>query len=408
MTRAPEELLARLGSLSPDEAAGFLAPLGDEEWGALVDAAIRHGLGPLLALELRALPASLRIPEHSARRLEDLYLYSALRSRSLQNQLAEILGLLRSAGVETVVLKGAHLAGTVYPDPAARPMSDLDLLVREEAVPVAFQALIDAGYATDPRNDEKLDYATHHHCSPLVRAGRVPVEIHRRLLTAGPPLRQDIAGIWDRIRPVRVAGLDAWVLSPEDLVIHLSLHAGWNHGFDIPILALCDLARCVRHYRSEIDWRALRAIAERDGGWPVVGAVLDLVRSETGAAVPMDVCPPLDDGEARELLRRHLLRGEVAPLPVAYKTFHHAGDAPGRARALLAAVFPPSRVMRKIYGVAEGRMVAPFYLVRPFDLLLRRGRVAWKMLTRDRDVAPALEREVDRKAVREWLERPPD
>src|SRR5580658_9006681 len=39
--------------------------------------------------------------------------------------------LFTAAGVDALLVKGAALALTVYPEPAARPMTDIDLLVRE-------------------------------------------------------------------------------------------------------------------------------------------------------------------------------------------------------------------------------------------------------------------------------------
>lgn len=405
MTPTPEAVLSRLGGSASSEAIRALGTPTVERWNALVDAAVRHGLGPLLALELRRIPGAPTPPAEVARRLEDLLVHSSLRARSLRNQLAEVLGVLSAEGIDAVVLKGAHLAGTVYPDPAARPMSDIDLLVREIDIPRASAVLVASGYSTDPRKEAKVDYSRHHHVSPLVKPGRVQVEIHRRLLKEGAAFRQDVDAIWTRVRSVRVADVDALALAPEDLVIHLCLHAGWNHGFDIPLLAFCDIAACTEQLGDTIDWRALRGIAERDGAWPVVHAVLDLARTEAGANVPEDVCPAMEDGGARALLRRRVLRPEVAPVPVGYRRFEEASDLSGRVRALTRALFPTRSAMREIYRVPPGSSVGPYYLLRPFELLLRRGRIVWKVLVRARDVGPTLDQEADRKAVKDWLER---
>ena len=45
--------------------------------------------------------------------------------------LARTAGLLEAAGFAPIALKGAWLAHHAYPEPAQRPMRDLDLLVRE-------------------------------------------------------------------------------------------------------------------------------------------------------------------------------------------------------------------------------------------------------------------------------------
>jgi hypothetical protein len=53
------------------------------------------------------------------------------RSRRLRATLENTIRTLRSSGIEVVALKGAALAFFHYPDPALRPMGDLDLLLRE-------------------------------------------------------------------------------------------------------------------------------------------------------------------------------------------------------------------------------------------------------------------------------------
>jgi hypothetical protein len=73
------------------------------------------------------------------------------RSRARASRLKETLGsvvrALRAAGVEVVALKGAVLAFFHYPDPALRPMGDLDLLLKEPRdLARATEALATAGW----------------------------------------------------------------------------------------------------------------------------------------------------------------------------------------------------------------------------------------------------------------------
>src|SRR5678816_2510112 len=43
--------------------------------------------------------------------------------------LAEVVGALRTRGVRVALVKGISFVGTIYPDPAERPMNDIDLLI---------------------------------------------------------------------------------------------------------------------------------------------------------------------------------------------------------------------------------------------------------------------------------------
>jgi len=59
-----------------------------------------------------------------------MFAAALLRTRAgLQPNLAFIVQTLRDAAIEPVVLKGASLAYTAYPQPEYRTLSDIDLLV---------------------------------------------------------------------------------------------------------------------------------------------------------------------------------------------------------------------------------------------------------------------------------------
>ena len=59
----------------------------------------------------------------------------------------EVLGAIGGAGIDVLMLKGALLGRTVYPAPAERIRSDIDLLVATGSVENAFAALRQIGFA---------------------------------------------------------------------------------------------------------------------------------------------------------------------------------------------------------------------------------------------------------------------
>ncbi len=72
---------------------------------------------------------------------------SLARARRLLETLGATVAALHAAGVEVVALKGAVLAFFHYPDPALRPMGDLDLLLKEPGdLSRATEALRRAGW----------------------------------------------------------------------------------------------------------------------------------------------------------------------------------------------------------------------------------------------------------------------
>ncbi|GAA2843865.1 nucleotidyltransferase family protein [Crossiella cryophila] len=92
-----------------------------------------------------------------------------------------VLATLAAARVRALRLKGSWIAGELYPRPAMRPMSDVDLLVSEQDNGRAVVALRQAGYRVVPGQEfngtsKRLHGAQLHHPDR-----GVPVELHHRI-----------------------------------------------------------------------------------------------------------------------------------------------------------------------------------------------------------------------------------
>lgn len=92
-------------------------------------AAAIQGLSPRLA----RIPGASGLPDVLVERFSLEAGRSAARGRKLVGRLVEVLGLLSTAGVEAVPLKGAALLLRGDAEPGLRPMGDLDLLLVDPA-----------------------------------------------------------------------------------------------------------------------------------------------------------------------------------------------------------------------------------------------------------------------------------
>ena len=142
-----------------------------------------HGIRPALAFHLLKQPAVLR-PQGA---IFDLLRRDLLRSAAVAMQddrvlaaLAALLERLRDEGIEPLLLKGAALSCSVYPDAAMRPGLDIDLLVREDELEVCSDVILGMGY-TAPYNFHAFSrFTTPHQVflppmqSPMVK----PLELH--------------------------------------------------------------------------------------------------------------------------------------------------------------------------------------------------------------------------------------
>src|SRR3989442_14960923 len=135
-------LPASLRSLEGPAARSPSPTLG---WDALLAVADAEGLAPALGFVLKAkAPAAvpLAVREQLKRRLADGLAGQLIRSR----ELGQLLQRFESGRIPVIPLKGPALAETLYPDPALRPCTDLDLLIRREHLDRVDNLLLGLGY----------------------------------------------------------------------------------------------------------------------------------------------------------------------------------------------------------------------------------------------------------------------
>lgn len=176
MSRPAQEILA---SLAPKE-AGF------------AERVRKHRLGPM-AFYL------------GMSDFREDYLASVAVSERRQVALDEIGEALQSQNVEAIPIKGVSYLGWLYPDPALRPMSDIDMLVRPSAHEQAAGVLTSIGYR--PCTNMKGSRSRLHHATTFQR-GRHYVDLHRNIVQ---PLRTslDVDELFARAQGDRLSRVDS-------------------------------------------------------------------------------------------------------------------------------------------------------------------------------------------------------
>jgi hypothetical protein len=279
-------------------------------WDTLLAHADAEDLLPALAYAASAAGWA-AMPSPARRRLTDGLATARARHLLMTRALASILRHCAASDLAVIVLKGPVLAETVYPDPALRPFTDLDLLVRPEDRRRADVALRAIGY--QPLADEHtwdfdvgFDGATVYESAAGVR-----VDLHWALLTeARYAWRARAAGtVWDRAVPLTLGGERALGLAPEDLVLHLALHFAVHHSLT-GVLRQWDLALVLAH--TPIKWSR---VVRRAGAWRVRSALFFTLLSLSAsfpAAVPPRVLRRLRRRGLRAALLTNVLLGANA------------------------------------------------------------------------------------------------
>lgn len=232
-------------------------------------------------------------------RLRMAYVMARARHAIVRKATRDLLAAWHDAGIETLITKGFALAEYVYPDPAWRFYSDVDVAIAPVHLERAAQLAPDHGWNVVWRAGAEVGvnsrrggaYQGHELLTLFHPATDVNMDVHRRLvhnndnrLARWAKQEAITRAAWRASRPNRLDGVPVRLLDPRDAaLIGLVLNRSWSSD-----------AFALRVH----DYLDLRFLAERAG---VTRAVLEERASELGCertlALFLERCDPY---------RRHL------------------------------------------------------------------------------------------------------
>jgi len=240
-------------------------------------------------------------------------------------------------------------------------LRDIDILVPLDRVEAAFDLLRAQGFVPRNPSGPQPEYALSHgkHLPGLLSPNdAISVEIHHRLLTPDPSRDGRVLATDDVLRNrilITSEGGSIAYLAPTETLLHLIIHAVYEHGLCNGPLVLTDIASLLD--RTAVDWDRFWAMAER-GGWSD-GCRLLLGLAGNYHAVPTPqpatLAPPPEAVlrvAALLMLQEHAQRGRIELLA-------SLGAAPGfLAKLTMAArrAWPERHALAAFAGLAsDGR-----------------------------------------------------
>jgi hypothetical protein len=286
-------------------------PVAPVDWEVVLAVAEAEGVGPALGFACNAgvpeaMPGAVRA--RLRRRLAD----STAGHLVLLQELGRLLEGFRVGGVPVISLKGPVLGEMLYPRPALRPASDLDLLIRPEARLAVDDVLRELGYRRRPDEHSWAFDMAHDRATCYDSPCGVRVDLHWALLSEPRYVWNEAQSleVWDRAIKIRVAGETVSVLCPEDLVVYLALHLAVHHGL-AGLLWYWDLSLCIERWGATLDWQAVLARAMR---WRVRAALyFALLELEAcfGVSAPAGLMGQLRPRGPRAAAMRWVLRRDA-------------------------------------------------------------------------------------------------
>ena len=244
---------ARGGTLTERELDGLNEVLAEQ----LVRTASAHGIASLMAAACEDPLVAQHLDPDLVVFLQVLRDSNRTRNAALLVQLLGIAASLHATGVPVVVLKGgAGLIAPIFPDPADRLMTDLDILVPEGLIDAALAALKADGYGDDGQRYERSKKhapALRHTAQPAV------LEVHTALSVRSGNRVLPADDMIARALPTACPGL--LVASPADRLCHLVMHAQIDNEFyDVRLVVLRDMieAEALASHLTASDWIEVR------------------------------------------------------------------------------------------------------------------------------------------------------
>jgi len=376
------------------------APVPDDAWEGLLALADRLEVQPLLYSRVRN-QEGLTVPPSALEALRHAYLRTTFANTQLYHHLGVLLSEARAAGIPVIVLKGACLAEVVYGDIGLRPMCDVDLMTRLDALRRGLEVT------------ERLGHASNAQPPDMARQRALMVEwlpVPLRPARGHPSLAgAELEALWARAWPVTIASVDVQMLGPDDQVLHLAAHLSLKHEFWPHGLRGChDLALVLDKYRAHLDWDTIRQRATSWRMWHGVALALRLAHDWAGADLPAAALASVRAATADEGILEWVEQTMHEQLP---DVSLHSGlpeviARPGvlaKIGGLARSLFPSPGHMASLYGARARSWLLPLYYLRRIgDVTRRHAGTVWRLLSRDAQTRDLFRREA---ALRTWLDQ---
>lgn len=400
-----ELLLYCLRVVQDEMSESRLKELSSSDWGVLIEKSCWYGVAPLLYYRLITFHPGAQIPAEAFQKLRNTFLHSAGRNMRLYHELGKVLGRLLQHGIPVIALKGVHLATAVYRNIALRPMGDIDLLVKQTDLLRVQEILAEQGYIAS-----KEDIGCSQlHLPPYKKKGSISIEIHFNI--ESPPFsdRVDVEKLFARAQMSAIQGVEVLTFCPEDLLLHLCMHASFHHAFDNGIRPLFDISHTIEHYAEELDWEQLH---ERSKEWGVSKCVylsLFLAKRFAGASIPGQIMKDLDvynDSFHATARAGELIFGKAASIvPNVAKLFNN-DRLLNRLIHFIRCAFPPKNTLANMQPPDRNPLPVYFlYFFRIKGLLKRHRRTVWRLFIRDKETSTFAIFANKKNTLKDWLTR---
>jgi hypothetical protein len=231
-------------------------------WEKFSSYSIKHGVAALIYKKLCSPDLLPLLPDAILSLFKQQYYKTFARNTIFIENFKLIADQAHKNNIDLILLKGISLINNIYEDIGMRPMSDIDVLVKNNDVQQITNILESLNYGTNPIVKSKLfdsNFSIEHFHLPayINKTNHVMVELHTHIHPEKSSLNIDISEFWKNKIPVKTFNTNVGMLSPENLLQHLYIHIHEHfHIKNIRLSHFYDVAKVIEKYDNNgLDWK---------------------------------------------------------------------------------------------------------------------------------------------------------
>lgn len=257
-----------------------------EEWHKFLEDFKSCGLCPLLYFKVRSIDNSFGVPDEILSFLKNSFMSASINALRMENQVKQILAEFKRASIPALFLKGFAFGRYLYPDPAARPCGDIDLLILPQNVHRAEAILKELNYACHKEQFNKLKELEVENTFTPKAGNRFAIDLHWRLHGFfGVVDEISVARCFERAVEVKSPGINFKTLDPVDALIYAAVHSLVLHNQSFSLLWLYDIY-LLANLLDDQGWERLKEESFKLKANLVVVNALELARQWFGLTLP--------------------------------------------------------------------------------------------------------------------------
>lgn len=341
--------------------SGFVATVGNPRTFFAMDRAGLKELLPVLAASLAR--NEIDVDAQFQAYLQQAGAAEALRAREYTDSLGEVLRVFEERAISPLLLKGGAVSAAVYPRPSRRHNHAIDLLVEPHHLKESVSLLTRIGWIPRARSPSAVTGEGAHR--DMWHANGFVMGLHSTPFFL-PHFRLKTGDLDARARVIAIREHPAWILSPEDMLVHLCGHATYSRS-RFNLRWACDVFFLLQRH-PRIDWRLVLDTATAAGLALPLAVQLQWLREVLAAPVPAACIAELEirgrplDPVAREGVFASLLHATLSR-PRCLSAL--SGDGAAMLGFLRFSVAPSVRYVRWRHNISRSWQIPGWYLDRP-------------------------------------------